>query len=71
MVQTCFASYKKLKFFKHALFLGSLNVADIICLQETKLKSNSRSIILSLWACSYVDWSFLASEAASGGVLLM
>jgi hypothetical protein len=30
-----------------------------------------RPIIRSLWRCQYVDWMFLGSNGASGGILLM
>ncbi|KAF5467563.1 hypothetical protein F2P56_017374 [Juglans regia] len=45
--------------------------ADIVCLQETKLKMISRRIIRSLWSNIYVDWVYLASSGASGGVVIM
>jgi hypothetical protein len=45
--------------------------ADIICLQETKLELISSSIVQSLWGCHFVDWCYLASRGASGGILLM
>ncbi|KAG2698544.1 hypothetical protein I3760_07G155600 [Carya illinoinensis] len=45
--------------------------ADIVCLQETKLKLIDRKIVRSLWRGSHVDWSFLASNGASGGVVVM
>jgi exonuclease III len=45
--------------------------ADIICLQETKLKLITDPIVRSLWRCRYVDWLFLGSSGASGGILLM
>ncbi|XP_040986403.1 uncharacterized protein LOC121234516 [Juglans microcarpa x Juglans regia] len=44
---------------------------DIVCLQETKLRIIDQRLIRSLWGCSYVGWSYLASEGASDGVLLM
>jgi exonuclease III len=44
---------------------------DIVCLQETKLDLISRKIINSLWGCSYVDYCYVASSGASGGILLM
>ena len=44
---------------------------DIVCLQETKLEFVSKRIINSLWGCSYVDWCYVASVGASGGILLM
>jgi exonuclease III len=45
--------------------------ADIICLQETKMEFITTQIVLSLWRCRYVDWMFLGSNGASGGILLM
>ena len=45
--------------------------ADIVCLQETKLKLVSRKIVRSLWCCPYADWVYLASNGASGGILVM
>lgn len=44
---------------------------DIVCFQETKLSHVDRNIIRSLWGCSLVGWSYLASLGASEGVLLM
>jgi exonuclease III len=44
---------------------------DIICLQETKLELISTAIVRSLWRCHHVDWMFLGSNGASGGILLM
>jgi exonuclease III len=44
---------------------------DIICLQETKLELITTAIVRSLWRCHYVDWMFLGSNRASGGILLM
>ena len=45
--------------------------ADIVCLQETKLKMINRRTIRSLWSNIYVDWVYLASLGASGGVVVM
>jgi endonuclease/exonuclease/phosphatase family metal-dependent hydrolase len=45
--------------------------ADIICLQETKLDFVSNSLVRSLWGCHFVDWCYLASRGASGGILIM
>lgn len=44
---------------------------DIVYLQETKMKIISISIVRSLRSCFCVDWVFLPSVAASGGVLVM
>lgn len=41
------------------------------CLWETKLKLISRRIVCSIWSCTYVSWTYLASEGVSGGVLMM
>jgi len=45
--------------------------ADIICLQETKLEFISNSLVRSLWGCHFVDWCYLASCGASGGILIL
>ena len=45
--------------------------ADIVCLQETKLEWISRGTVRSIWSCSYVDWLYLGSDGAFGGILLM
>uniref|UniRef100_A0A2N9FU80 Reverse transcriptase domain-containing protein n=1 Tax=Fagus sylvatica TaxID=28930 RepID=A0A2N9FU80_FAGSY len=50
---------------------GGDEIADIICLQETKLELITDPIVRSLWRCRYVDWLFLGSSGASGGILLM
>jgi exonuclease III len=44
---------------------------DIVCLQETKMENISSSFVRSLWGYAYVDWCFVASRSASGGILLM
>ena len=44
---------------------------DIICLQETKLEVITRRIVRSVWRCHHVDWMFLGSNGASGGILVM
>jgi hypothetical protein len=31
----------------------------------------SSSIVRSLWGCHFVDWCYLASRGASGGILLI
>ena len=51
-------------------FLRSWRV-DIVCLQETKLEWVTRGLVRSIWSCSYIDWLYLGSEGASGGVLLI
>jgi endonuclease/exonuclease/phosphatase family metal-dependent hydrolase len=45
--------------------------ADIVCLQETKLDFIDRGVVRSLWGLHHVDWLYLGSEGASGGILLM
>ncbi|KAG6654621.1 hypothetical protein CIPAW_05G158600 [Carya illinoinensis] len=45
--------------------------ADVVCLQETKLKLVTRKLVRSVWHCPYVDWIYLASNGASGGILVM
>ena len=45
--------------------------SDIICFQERKLKLITNTIVRSLWRCHHVDWMFLGSNGASGGILLM
>ena len=45
--------------------------ADIVCLQETKMELINRGVICSLWGGQHVDWLYLGSMGASGGVLLM
>jgi hypothetical protein len=44
---------------------------DIVCLQETKLEMITHELVQSLWSCPYVEWSYVASFGASGGILLM
>ncbi|KAG6654081.1 hypothetical protein CIPAW_05G121300 [Carya illinoinensis] len=44
---------------------------DVICFQETKLKSVNTSIVRSLWSCHYVGWVDLVVEGASGGIIVM
>ena len=45
--------------------------ANIVCLQETKLYFIDRGIVHSLWGIHHVDWLYLGSEGASGGILMM
>jgi hypothetical protein len=44
---------------------------DIVCFQETKLMSISNTFVHSLWDSPHVDWRYLASRGASGGILLL
>ena len=39
--------------------------------RETKLGLISNRIVRSLWGGQFVDWVFLGSNGASGGILLM
>ena len=48
-----------------------LKRADIICLQQTKLEWVTRGLVRSIWSYPYIDWSYLGSKGASGGILLM
>ena len=41
--------------------------ADIVCLQETKLKWVTRGLVRRIWSCPYIDWLYLGFE----GVLLL
>ena len=44
---------------------------DVICLQETKMELITKAMICNLWGDHHVDWSYLGSCGAFGGVLLM
>ena len=44
---------------------------DIVCLQESKLEWITRGIVRSIWSYPYVDWLYLGSKCASGGIVLM
>ena len=44
---------------------------DLVCFQETKLNVVSRGLIGSLWGGRHVDWLFVGSQGASGGILLI
>jgi hypothetical protein len=44
---------------------------DIVCPQETKLQLISNQLVQSLWRCPYREWCHVASNGASGGILLM
>ena len=43
----------------------------MVCLQETKMGLINRAMIRSLWSGQHVDWSYLGSCGASGGVSLL
>jgi exonuclease III len=45
--------------------------ADIVCLQETKMEVINIEVIRSVWGCTFVDWIYLGSTGASGGILLI
>ena len=45
--------------------------ADIICIQETKMKLITRGFVRSLWGCYHVDWVYLGSLGALGGILVL
>lgn len=45
--------------------------ADIVCLQEAKLKFVSRAIVCSLWGHHHIDWCYLGSRGASGRIVLV
>jgi hypothetical protein len=45
--------------------------AVTVCLQKTKLEFISNNIVNNLWGCPYVEWCYVASRAASGGILPM
>jgi hypothetical protein len=45
--------------------------ANIICLQETKLKFISINIVRNLWGCLHASWCYLPSSGAFGGILLL
>ena len=45
--------------------------ADVICLQETKMKLITRGFIKSIWGCHHVDWVYLSSIGTSSGILVM
>ncbi|KAG6668612.1 hypothetical protein CIPAW_01G183000 [Carya illinoinensis] len=45
--------------------------ANIVCLQETKLKMINMKIVKSLWSGIHVDWVCLASNGVLGGIVVM
>lgn len=44
---------------------------DVVYLQETKVELINRVVICNLWGGQHVEWSYLGSWGAFGGVLLM
>jgi hypothetical protein len=45
--------------------------ANIVCLQENKLKFINREVVFSLWDSVHEDWCYLGSSGIPGGILLM
>jgi exonuclease III len=45
--------------------------ADVICMQETKLELITTGTVRSLWGCVHAYWTYLGSDGASGGLVLM
>jgi hypothetical protein len=45
--------------------------ADVTCFQKTKMELIMAQVVRSLWRCQFVDWLFLGSSGASGGIILM
>ncbi len=43
----------------------------MVCMQETKLDLITKGIVRSLLSIHHVDWLFLGSIEALGGVLIM
>ena len=44
--------------------------ADVVCLQETKLKEVSNKMIRSLGVVKFLEWVAIKAEGASGGILI-
>ena len=44
--------------------------SDIVCVQETKIASISRRIILSALGADFLDYAVVPSTDASGGILI-
>ena len=53
---------------RHLLKLWKMG---IMCLQETKLELLTKGIVRNIWGIHHVDWLYLGSMGASGGILLM
>ena len=45
--------------------------ADVVCLQETKLRGVSERMVRSLWRGRHVGWVALASCGAAGGIVVL
>lgn len=43
---------------------------DMVCLQETKMETVSRRLVLSMLGSSFTHYTYLPSVGASGGVLI-
>ena len=43
----------------------------IICFLETKLELITQGIVRNIWGSHHLDWVYLGSNGASGGILLM
>ena len=44
---------------------------DTVCFQETKVDFISNNFVRSLWGCLYVEWCYVPSRGASGGILVL
>jgi exonuclease III len=44
---------------------------DLVCLMETKMEVITRAVVRSLWGCQHVDWCYMETSGASGGILIM
>lgn len=45
--------------------------ADVVCLQETKLRDITREGVKEIWGDRWVDWIHLDAVGAAGGVLVL
>ena len=44
---------------------------QLLCIQETKKQDVPKELCYSLWGSHDVQWSFIPSEGASGGILCL
>lgn len=44
---------------------------QLLCIQETKMQDVPKELCYSLWGSHDVQWSFIPSEGASGGILCL
>ena len=51
--------------------LISKHKVDIVCIQETKRENVSKIICHAIWGDSTVQWDFIPSVQAAGGLLCM